>query len=222
MRLTCKAIICALGVSVAAVSYGCSVRGVANSVPSRIFREVHGLRTRSYKISPVTEDLRAYRRVEVRPLENLMLDQIPETVVTQLNTEILNRTRALNRFERVTHVEAPNPSESAVNQSASEVATAGAPQELIVEGYIDDYTPGIPALRYIEQGNNHAVLTLRITLRDKQTGRTLGETNITVENTRVTSNVPRMVVKAADEVAHFVGSTTSHDNGPKEALAYGK
>ncbi|HWO02221.1 MAG TPA: hypothetical protein VNS63_23450 [Blastocatellia bacterium] len=145
-----------------------------------------------------------------------MLDQIPELTVKQLNTEIINRTRSLNRFERITQVDqATNSAMSTSDQSGAETITPG-PQELIVEGSIDDYTPGIPALRYIEQGNNHAVLTVRIKLKDKQTARILGEMNITVENTRVTSNVERMVQKAADEVAEFVGKTKRY-NTPMEA-----
>ncbi len=152
-----------------------------------------------------------------------MLDQMPELTVRQLNTEIINRTRSLNRFERITQVdEATGSTESALNRSGDKVNIAQSQPELVVEGYIDDYTPGIPALRYIEQGNNHAILTVRITLKDKQTTRLLGEINITVENTRVTSNVERMVDKAADEVAAFVGRSASRDNKPKEARAYAK
>ena len=217
IRAICKAALIISSVGAAAVNSGCSVRSVATSVPSRIFREVHGLRVRSYQLTPVTDDLRAYSRVEIRPLENLMLDQIPEITVKQLNTEIINRTRSLNRFERITQVgEATDQPKDILSQSNADAFTAVSPHELLVEGYIDDYTPGIPALRYIEQGNNHAVLTVRIKLRDKHTARILGEMNITVENTRVTSNVERMVEKAADEVAHFVGRTTRY-NTPMEA-----
>ena len=46
---------------------------------------------------------------------------------------------------------------------------------LVLEGYIDDFTPGIPKLRYIEQGNNHAILTVRIMIKDKLTARVLGQ-----------------------------------------------
>jgi hypothetical protein len=224
IRRICKAALIILSIGAAAVNFGCSVRSVATSVPSRIFREVHGLRIRSYQLTPVTDDLRAYRRVEIHPLENLMLDEIPELTVKQLNTEIINRTRSVNRFDRITQVDqASNIAERPADQSAAErpadqsaAEAVSREQDLIVEGSIDDYTPGIPALRYIEQGNNHAVLTVRIRLKDKQTARTLGEMNITVENTRVTSNVERMVEKAAEEVAKFVGRTTRY-NTPMEA-----
>jgi len=219
MRVMSKALLFVLVIVVAAVNFGCSVRSVATSVPSRIFREVHGLRVRSYQITSVVDDLRLYQRIEIHPLENLMLDQIPEPTVRQLNAEIINRTRSLNRFERITQVdEATVPTESALNQSNPKGNIAQSQPELVVEGYIDDYTPGIPALRYIEQGNNHAILTVRITLKDKQTARLLGEINITVENTRVTSNVERMVSKAADEVASFVGRSASRDNKLKGKL----
>lgn len=152
-----------------------------------------------------------------------MLDQIPEPTVRQLNAEIINRTRSLNRFERITQVdETASLTESPLNQSGDKVNIAQSQPELVVEGYIDDYTRGIPALRYIEQGNNHAVLSVRIALKDKQTARLLSEINITVENTRVTSNVERMVDKTADEVASFVGRSASRDNKPKEVRAYAK
>lgn len=223
MRITGKTLLIVLAIGIAVVSFGCSVRSVATSVPSRIFREAHGLRARSYQITPVVDDLSIYRRIEIHPLENLMLDQIPEPTVRQLNTEIINRTRSLNRFERITQVdETAGLAESALNQSGDKVNIAQSQPELVVEGYIDDYTQGIPALRYIEQGNNHAILTVRIALKDKQTARLLGEINITVENTRVTSNVERMVDKAADEVAAFVGRGASRDNKPEEARAYAK
>jgi hypothetical protein len=219
MRVIGKAIFFALVIGVTAVNFGCSVRSVATSVPSRIFREAHGLRVRSYQITPVIGDLRLYRRIEIHPLENLMLDQVPEPTIRQLNAEIINRTRSLNRFERITQVdEATGLMESALNQSGPKGDIAQSQPELVVEGRIDDYTPGIPALRYIEQGNNHAILTVRIALKDKQTARLLGEINITVENTRVTSNVERMVSKAADEVASFVGRSASRDNKPKGEL----
>jgi hypothetical protein len=223
MRKISQAVLLVLGIGAAAVNFGCSVHSVATSVPTRVFREVHGLRARAYQIAPLTADLRLYQRVEIHPLENLMLDQIPESTVKQLNTEILSRIRSLNRFERITPVdEATGPTESSLNQPDPKANFAGLSPELVVDGYIDDYTPGIPALRYIEKGNNHAVLTVRIMLKDKQTARLLGEINITVENTRVTSNVGKMVNKAAAEVASFVGRSASRVNQPQEAKAYAK
>ncbi len=221
MRLTAKSALFVLSISVTAVNLGCSIRSVATSVPSRIFREVHGLRVRSYQISPPSDDLHQYRRVEIRPLENLMQNEVPESVVKQLHAEIINRIRSVNRFEHIAQVaEATDPTGRVIIQSNRDVHDDDSMRELVVEGYLDDYTPGIPALRYIEQGNNHAVLTLRITLRDKLTSRILGEKNITVENTRVTSNVERMVIKAAKEVARFVGSTASLDKKHEEARVH--
>src|SRR5215831_18644552 len=77
IKAICKAALIISSVGAAAANFGCSVRSVATSVPSRIFREVHGLRVRSYQLTPVTDDLRAYRRVEIHPLVNFMLDEIP-------------------------------------------------------------------------------------------------------------------------------------------------
>jgi hypothetical protein len=187
------------------------------SVPTRVFREVHGLRVRSYQITPVTDDLRLYRAIEVHQLENLMLDQIPESSVKQLNMEIVKGLRSQKHFDRITEVyELPELQ----GQSHPNVKADRSQSNLILEGYIDDYTPGIPKLRYIEQGNNHAVLTVRIILKDKQTARVLGEVNITVENTRVTSNVSRMVEKTAEEVVTFVDRSTTQYKRPKEVTSY--
>ena len=221
MRKTPKqTILLAIGMCLATTgSLGCSVRGVVTSVPPRIFREVHGLRVRSYQITPVTDDLRLYRAIEIHPLENLMLDQIPDATVTQLNTGIVKRLRSLNQFDRITEVDlGMSPAAAPRNQSG--VQAGGSQPELVVQGYIDDYTPGIPKLRYIEQGNNHAVLTVRIILKDKRTANVLGEMNITVENTRVTSNVGRMVEKTAKEVASFVDRSTTRYDESKEAREY--
>ena len=210
----------ALSIVLASVTLGCSVRNVVTSVPPRIFREVHGLRVRSYQISPVADDLRRYRAIEIRPLENLMLDQIPESSVAQLNTEIARGLQALKNFDRTTKVdESVNLKGDPVDQSLPDVRADVSQPELILEGQIDDYTPGIPKLRYIEQGNNHAILTVRIRLKDKQSAKVLGEINITVENTRITSNVERMVEKTADEVVSFVERSTTHYHKAMEVTA---
>ena len=211
----------AMSIMLASISLGCSVRGVVTSVPPRIFREVHGLRVRSYQITPVSEDLRGYKAIEVHQLENLMLDQISESSVKQLNLEIAKGLRSLKNFELITDAsDSQSPQGDATNQSAIDVAVDRSRSALVLDGYIDDYTPGIPKLRYIEQGNNHAVLTVRIQLNDKQTTRVLGEINITVENTRVTSNVERMVEKTGKEVVSFVERSTSHYTRRKEVAPY--
>jgi len=210
----------ALSIVLASATLGCTVRNVVTSAPPRIFREVHGLRVRSYQISPVTDDLRRYRAIEIRPLENLMLDQIPESSVAQLNTQIARGLQALKNFDRATNVdESVNIKGDPIDRSLPNVRADVSQPELILEGQIDDYTPGIPKLRYIEQGNNHAILTVRIRLKDKQTVRVLGEINITVENTRITSNVERMVEKTADEVVSFVERSTTHYNKATEVAA---
>ena len=210
-----------MSIMLASISLGCSVRGVVTSVPPRIFREVHGLRVRSYQITPVSEDLRGYKAIEVHQLENLMLDQIPESSVQQLNLEITKGLRSLKNFELITDAsDSQSLQGDATNQSAIDVAVDRSRSVLVLDGYIDDYTPGLPKLRYLEQGNNHAVLTVRIQLKDKQTTTVLGEINITVENTRVTSNVERMVEKTGKEVVSFVDRSTSHYTSRKEVARY--
>jgi hypothetical protein len=199
---------------------GCSLRSVATSVPSRVFREVHGLRVRSYQMMPVTNDLRQYKAIEIHKLNNLMLDEIPSQSVEQLNVGIVKQIRALNHFDHIAVIDGANTSqEKQANQPGDEITDAVLQPVLVLEGYIDDFTPGIPKLRYIEQGNNHAILTVRIMLKDKQTARALGQMNITVENTRITSNVERMVGKSAEEVARYVRRSATRLNETKEAYA---
>jgi hypothetical protein len=199
---------------------GCSLRSVATSVPSRVFREVHGLRVRSYQITPVTSDLRQYKAIEIHKLNNLMLDEVPAQSVEQLNVGINKQIRALNHFDHIAVIDGANDSqEKRANRPADEITDAVLRPTLVLEGYIDDFTSGIPKLRYIEQGNNHAILTVRIILKDKQTAWVLGQMNITVENTRITSNVERMVGKSAEEVARYVRRSATRLNETKEAFA---
>jgi len=199
---------------------GCSLRSVATSVPSRVFREVHGLRVRSYQLTPVTNDLRQYKAIEIHKLNNLMIDEIPARSVEQLNVGIVQQIRALNYFDHIAVIDGANDSqEKQANQPSEEITDAVLQPTLALEGYIDDFTPGIPKLRYIEQGNNHAILTVRMMVKDKLTARVLGQMNITVENTRITSNVERMVVKSAEEVARYVRRSATHPSETKEAYA---
>ena len=199
---------------------GCSLRSVATSVPSRVFREVHGLRVRSYQMMPVTNDLRQYKAIEINKINNLMLDEIPAQSVAQLNVGIVKQIRALNHFDHIVVIDGASGSqEEQASQPGNEIKDAVLQPTLVLEGYIDDFTPGIPKLRYIEQGNNHAILTVRIMLKDKQTALALGQMNITVENTRITSNVERMVGKSAEEVARYVCRSATHFKETKEAHA---
>lgn len=217
MKLT----VLTLSIILATMSLGCSLRGVATSVPPRIFREVHGLRVRSYQITPVTDDLHVYKAIEVHHLENLMLEQIPESSVKQLDKAIAKGLLSLKNLDISAEVdELASLQGASVDQSHPEVRNDSQQSKLVLEGYIDDYTPGIPKLRYIEQGNNHAVLTIRVMLKDKQTSKVLGEMNITVENTRITSNVEKMVEKAATEVVTFVDRSTTRHNNNKEVTAH--
>jgi hypothetical protein len=199
---------------------GCSLRSVATSVPSRVFREVHGLRVRSYQMTPVSNDLRKYKAIEIHKLNNLMLDDIPPQSVEHFNVGIEKQIRALNHFDYIAVIDFANDSEEKqTNQPGDEITDAVLQPTLVLEGYIDDFTAGIPKLRYIEQGNNHAILTVRIMLKDKLTARVLGEMNITVENTRITSNVERMMSKSAEEVARYVRRSATRLNETKEAYA---
>ena len=199
---------------------GCSLRSAVTSVPSRVFREVHGLRVRSYQMVPTTDDLRQYKAIEIHKLDNLMLDEIPAQSVEQLNAGIMKQIRALNHFDHIAVIDGvDDPQEKQANPPGDEITDAVLQPTLVLEGDIDDFTPGIPKLRYIEKGNNHAILTVRVMLKDKQSARVLGQINITVENTRITSNVERMAGKSAEEVARYVRRGTTRANETKEAHA---
>ncbi len=215
-----KILLPAIALALIAGGAGCSVRSVATSVPSRIFREVQGLRVRSYQLMPVTDDLRQYKAIEIHKLNNLMLDEISAQSVEQLNAGIVKQIKALNHFDHITVIDGANDFQGKqANQPGDEIAVAVLQPTLVVEGYIDDFTPGIPKLRFIERGNNHAILTVRIMLKDKQTARVLGQMNITVENSRITSNVERMVGKSAEEVGRYVRRSATRPNETKEARA---
>jgi hypothetical protein len=169
---------------------------------------------------PVTNDLRQYKAIEIHKLNNLMLDEIPAQSVEQLNVGIVKQIRALDHFDHIAVIDRANSfQEKSAEQPGDEITVAVLQPTLVLEGYIDDFTPGIPKLRYIEQGNNHASLTVRIMLKDKQTARVLGQMNITVENTRITSNVERMVGKSAEEVARYVRRSATRPDETKEAQA---
>ena len=45
---------------------------------------------------------------------------------------------------------------------------------LVIDGFVDDYDPGSLPLRVVELGFNHVAVTVRIRLRDKQSGRIIG------------------------------------------------
>ena len=212
MKAVAKRILPFIALALIAGGAGCSLRSVATSVPPRVFREVHGLRVRSYQMMPVTDDLRRYKAIEIHKLNNLMFDEMPAQSVEQLNVGIVQQIIALNHFDHIAVIDGANDSQEKQANQPDESTDAVLGPTLVLEGYIDDFTPGIPKLRYIEHGNNHAILTVRIMLKDKQTARVLGEMNITVEDTRITSNVERMVGKSAEEVARYVRRSATRPN----------
>jgi len=77
------ATICAFSLVLASMGVGRSCSKCSDAIPPKIFRGLHGLRVHSYEITPVTGDRRSYRAIEAHRLENLMLDQIPESSVEQ-------------------------------------------------------------------------------------------------------------------------------------------
>jgi len=126
---------------------GCSLRSVATSVPPRVFREVHGLRVRSYQMMPVNNDLRRYKAIEIHTLNNLMLDEVPVSLVEQLNAGIVKQIRALNHFNQIAVIDDANDSQKKrADQPGDEITDAVLQPMLVLEGYLDDFTAGIPKL----------------------------------------------------------------------------
>jgi hypothetical protein len=149
-----------------------------------------------------------------------MLEQISGASVERLSARIAKEIKALNHFEKVTEVGKTTDNQGNQRTERAEgIPPAASQPTLVLEGFIDDFTAGIPKLRIIEKGNNHAVITVRVLLRDKQSAHLLGEKNITIENARVTSNVERMVDKSAHEIAGYVKRSAARHDHTREAHA---
>jgi hypothetical protein len=145
---------------------------------SRGVRYATGVRTQVHVITPVTASLRGYRLIEVQSLENLLPGHVPPPIEAFLNARILEELRSLSSSPNVV---GPDDHETEAPVPAPVFPT------LVVDGFIDDFDPGIAALRLAELGFNHIALTVRLRLRDKETGTVLGAASVTAQDNRATA-----------------------------------
>ncbi|HSP05619.1 MAG TPA: hypothetical protein VLR94_00500 [Acidobacteriota bacterium] len=177
-----------------------SRRDVITAVPTRVLREVEGQKAYVHPTVPIRNDAAKYNVLAVEKLENLMLDEIPTNLYNDLNTEIVQDIAQKKIFKQVLPIQDP-----AELQSGDED-----PPTLILDGYVDDYSAGSEILRVAELGLNHAVVTVRIELKDASTADVLGAATITVYERGIARSGKTAVHKAAATVAAYLQQEINH------------
>jgi hypothetical protein len=175
-----------VGLCLALATTGC---GWQTYVVTRSVREVTGAKTRLHVVVPLASSLRPYQVIEVAPLADLIGDRIPPAVERYLNE------RFLAAFSHL-------PSSPATVQSPVE-ADAGV-RALMADGFLDDYDAGSRSLRVIELGFNHVAVTMRVRLRDKESGRLLGAASVTAEDDRASGTTRAAIDHATARIHAFV------------------
>jgi hypothetical protein len=163
---------------------------------SRGVRYATGVQTRVHVITPVTASVRDYRVIEVQSLENLLPGHVPPHVEAFVNARILEELRLLSSSP---YVLGPDD-----QQTEAAIPAAPVVPTLLVDGFIDDFDPGIAALRLAELGFNHIALTVRVRLRDKETGQVLGAASVTAQDNRVTATSTATVRRLARRLRSFI------------------
>lgn len=185
----------AAGIVFALATSGCAWK---TYVVTRSVRELSGAKTRLHVIAPLPGSLRTYRTIEVRPLRDLLGTRVPPSMERYLNDRITSALADLPSAPAVTRAAAPVPGVADGNTSEPSAAT------LVVDGFLDDYEAGTRALRVVELGFNHIAVTVRVRLRDKQSGTLLGAASITAEDDRATGTTRAAINNAADRIRGFV------------------
>ena len=165
---------------------------------SRGVRYATGVRTQVHVITPVTASLRGYRLIEVQSLENLLPGHVPPHIEAYVNARILEELRSLSS----------SPNVVGPDDQKTEAAVPAAPvfPTLLVDGFIDDFDPGIAALRLAELGFNHIALTVRLRLRDKETGQVLGAASVTAQDNRITATSTATARRLARRLRTFMNA----------------
>ena len=160
---------------------------------ARAVQAVAGAPIRLHIITPLDSSLRRYRLIEIKPLENLLPREIGGPVESYLTRHLTDRLRRLST------------SPSVVLQAAPVATlTPAEPAVLVIEGIIDDYETGSAALRAADLGFNHAAVTVRFQLRDKQSGRVLGAASITAQDGRPVGGARAAMNRLVRRVGAFV------------------
>ena len=174
---------------------GCSLQPY---VYTRATREFTGKKLRTHTIIPLPDKLSPYQVLEVRPLDNLVLDRMPAPMERHLNEQIYANLKSLKVFPEITRegyefiIEDPS-------------AKPEVKPTLVFEGSIDDYEPGVRSLRLVELGYNHVAVTVRFQLRDKQTNEILSSSSITAQDDTVSGSTRSAEDKVAKRIGKLVG-----------------
>jgi hypothetical protein len=158
-------------------------------VATRVLRQFTGAPTRFHMLTPLHESLKAFRAIEVKPLENLIGNHLPAPMERYLNERVMHELQSLKSSPKV----------EAYDESAPSQEFA-----LVFEGFIDDYDPGYVGLRLLEFGFNHIAITVRFQLRDKKTGDIVGAASITAQDDRATATTKGAVDRLAKRIHKFV------------------
>ncbi len=185
----------ALLAALAASLSGCTWQGYA---VGRGVRTLTGGPTRTHTVVPLAESLRRYHIIETHWLDDQLGGRMPAGEQRDLNDGLVAQLRGLPSRPDVRRAD-PDPSDG----SAPEPDVAGAPT-LVLDGSIDDYDRGYEGLRLVELGFNHLVVTVRVRLRDKQTGRVLAAASITAQDDRVTATTRGTIRRLVRHIGSFV------------------
>lgn len=164
---------------------------------TRAIRQVTGDKLRTHTIIPANGALAGYQVLEVKKLDNLVLDRIPPQVQKYIDDKIYGELKSSKLFAEVNRegyefiVEDPT-------------VPATPKPTLVFEGAIDDYDPGYRGLRFLELGFNHSVVTIRFQLRDKQSGEILSSTSITAQNDTPTGSTEGAVNKVVKKIKKII------------------
>jgi hypothetical protein len=173
---------------------GCAWRSYAYS---RAIRQVTGDKMRTHTIVAANGTLAGYQVLEVKKLDNLVLDRIPPQVQKYIDDKIYGELKSSKLFAEVNR-------EGYEFIIEDQTASATPKPTIVFEGAIDDYDPGYRGLRFIELGFNHSVVTIRFQLRDKQSGEILSSTSITAQNDTPTGSTKSGVNKIAKRIKKIV------------------
>jgi hypothetical protein len=168
-------------------------------VVTRAVRYATGARTRVHQIVPLASSLKTYREIEVRRLENLLPGRIPPRMERYLDDRITGELAGVTSSPHVMQVADELPAGDVVGATPSA-------RTLVVDGFVDDYDPGSVPLRIVELGFNHVAVTVRVRLRDKQSGEIVGAASITAEDNRATGTTTSAINQVAKRVRTFVNS----------------
>ena len=186
-------------VTVVAVAAALSGSGCAWQpyVATRTVREITGAKLRFHVIVPLDTSLARYRVIEVGPLQDLLGARLPADMERYLDAGIFG---ALGRLPSSPKVVA------AAAGGVGGVVDQPPPTEptLVVDGFVDDYDPGSRALRAVELGFNHIAVTVRVRLRDRQTGRLLGAASVTAEDDRASGTTRAAIDHLTNRIREFV------------------